>query len=72
MKKKDFLGEDKELTREKKDNFVFFVERICFNNFFNMCTKTLNHIYFQTEGIVNGPRWVSNLGSLHFLDVLYF
>ena len=24
---------------------------MCFNNFLNMCTKTLNDSYFQTEGV---------------------
>ena len=24
---------------------------MCFNNFLNMCAKTLNDSYFQTEGV---------------------
>ena len=26
---------------------------MCFNNFLNMCVKTLNDSYFQTEGVIN-------------------
>ena len=25
---------------------------MCFNNFLNMCVKTLNDSYFQTDGVV--------------------
>ena len=49
--KKIILKEDKQLIRKKKDNLVFFVERVCVLIIFLICVKTLNDSYFQTEGV---------------------
>ena len=48
------------------------MERVYFNNFLNMCIKTLNDSYFQTEGVINCPHQDSNLRSLPFLNVQSF
>ena len=49
MRKKDNFWE--KIYKKKNDNLVFFVERMCFNNFLNTCVKTLNGSYFLTEGV---------------------